>query len=35
MGLKNPIGEQVYFGDGVAFTVIGVTKSEIILINAN
>ena len=26
MGLKNPIGEQVSFSDGVAFTIIGVVK---------
>ncbi len=26
MGLKNPIGEQVSFSDGVAFTVVGVVK---------
>ena len=26
MGLKNPVGEQVSFDDGVAFTVVGVVK---------
>ncbi len=26
MGLKNPVGEQVSFNDGVAFTVVGVVK---------
>jgi putative ABC transport system permease protein len=26
MGLKNPIGEQVWFNDGVIFTVVGVVK---------
>ncbi len=26
MGLKHPVGEQVSFNDGVAFTVIGVVK---------
>jgi ABC-type antimicrobial peptide transport system permease subunit len=26
MGLKNPIGEQISFNDGVAFTVVGVVK---------
>jgi putative ABC transport system permease protein len=29
MGFKNPIGEQVSFNDGVAFTVVGVVKDFI------
>ena len=30
MGLKNPLGEQVSFNDGVAFTVIGVVKDFVV-----
>ncbi len=30
MGFKNPIGEQISFNDGVAFTIVGVVKDFIV-----